>query len=202
MLGDARTGAAQPVLTEHDSAWVDVVNDLRWLDGGKSLHVDERARRMAASLRRVARREVGAARHARRVRRAQSGEPVRRDERARRGRARRARSTSPRRRTNPTQLYLYRAPLDGSSAEQRVTPANEPGTHGYGIAPSGRFAMHTYSTFGVPPMTELVRLPSHEVVRTLVDNARAARRAWPPAARAGGVLPRRRRQRVLRSTAG
>ena len=35
-LGDARTGAARPVLVEKDSAWVDVVNDLRWLDGGKS----------------------------------------------------------------------------------------------------------------------------------------------------------------------
>ena len=35
MLGDARTGAVRTVLTERDSAWVDVVDDLRWLDGGK-----------------------------------------------------------------------------------------------------------------------------------------------------------------------
>ena len=36
MLGDARTGQVRTVLTERDSAWVDVVDDLRWLDGGKS----------------------------------------------------------------------------------------------------------------------------------------------------------------------
>ena len=33
------------------------------------------------------------------------------------------------------------------------------------------FAVHTYSAFGVPPTTELVALPTHEVVHPLVDNA-------------------------------
>src|SRR5438552_1508883 len=36
MLGDARSGQVRTVLTERDSAWVDVVDDLRWIDGGKS----------------------------------------------------------------------------------------------------------------------------------------------------------------------
>ena len=36
MLGDASTGKTRTVLTERDSAWVDVVDDLRWIDGGKS----------------------------------------------------------------------------------------------------------------------------------------------------------------------
>ena len=36
MLGDAATGDVHTVLTERDSAWVDVVDDLRWVDGGKS----------------------------------------------------------------------------------------------------------------------------------------------------------------------
>jgi dipeptidyl-peptidase-4 len=35
MLGDARTGAVRTVLTERDTTWVDVVNDVRWLDGGR-----------------------------------------------------------------------------------------------------------------------------------------------------------------------
>ena len=35
MLGDARSGQVRTVLTERDSAWVDVVDDLRWIDGGK-----------------------------------------------------------------------------------------------------------------------------------------------------------------------
>ena len=29
------TGRTRTVLTERDSAWVDVVDDLRWIDGGK-----------------------------------------------------------------------------------------------------------------------------------------------------------------------
>ena len=35
MLGDARTGQVRTVLTENDSTWVDVVDDLVWLDGGQ-----------------------------------------------------------------------------------------------------------------------------------------------------------------------
>jgi dipeptidyl-peptidase-4 len=72
---------------------------------------------------------------------------------------------------NPTQLYLCSVRLDGTGTMQRVTPASAPGTHGYVISPSGRYALHTASSFGVPPTTDLVRLPSHEVVRTLIDNA-------------------------------
>src|SRR5918997_2345116 len=35
-LGEAATGRVRSVLVERDSAWTDVVNDLRWVDGGKS----------------------------------------------------------------------------------------------------------------------------------------------------------------------
>src|SRR5438876_12216918 len=36
LLADAATGAVRPILTERDSAWVEVVDDLVWLDGGKA----------------------------------------------------------------------------------------------------------------------------------------------------------------------
>ncbi|HEX6669860.1 MAG TPA: DPP IV N-terminal domain-containing protein, partial [Gemmatimonadales bacterium] len=36
MLGDARTGKVRTVLVEQDSTWVDLVDDLVWLDGGRS----------------------------------------------------------------------------------------------------------------------------------------------------------------------
>jgi dipeptidyl-peptidase 4 len=169
-LADASSGAVRPVLVDRDSAWVDVVNDLRWLDGGKSftwmserdgwrhLYVvsrDGRTSRLVtpgdfdvhnpASL--FGEQEVlGVDEKAGTVYFTASPE-------------------------NPTQLYLYRVQLDGSQPMQRVTPASEPGTHGYDIAPSGRFALHSWSSFGVPPTTDLVRLPSHQVVRTLIDNA-------------------------------
>ena len=36
MLGDARTGKVRTVLTERDSTWVDLVDNVTWLNGGKS----------------------------------------------------------------------------------------------------------------------------------------------------------------------
>jgi dipeptidyl-peptidase-4 len=170
MLGDARTGAARPILVEHDSAWVDVVNDLRWLEGGKAFTwVSERdgwrhlyvVSRDGKSVRLVTPGNFDIQNPA-----SLFGEPevLGVDERA--GVV--YFTASP---DNYTQLYLYAAHLDGSGTVQRVTPASASGTHGYLIAPSGRFALHTASAFGVPPVTDLVRLPSHEVVRTLIDNA-------------------------------
>jgi dipeptidyl-peptidase-4 len=43
--------------------------------------------------------------------------------------------------------------------------------HGYNPSPSFRYAVHTSSRFGVPPTVELVSLPDHRSLRTLVDNA-------------------------------
>ena len=71
---------------------------------------------------------------------------------------------------NPTQRYLYRTRFDGMT--ERLTPADQPGWHGYDVAPGGRFAVHRYSSFGAPPITEMVELPSHRVVETMVDNER------------------------------
>ncbi|MDX2121933.1 MAG: prolyl oligopeptidase family serine peptidase, partial [Gemmatimonadota bacterium] len=72
---------------------------------------------------------------------------------------------------NPTQRYLYRARLDGSGAMERLSPMGQFGTHSYNLAPGGRFAIHSFSSVSSPPVTELVRLPGHDVVRTLADNA-------------------------------
>jgi dipeptidyl-peptidase-4 len=71
---------------------------------------------------------------------------------------------------NATQRYLYRVPLDGSGAPERITPSDQPGTHAYDFSPDARWAFHTYSTFDTPPVTELVQLPEHRVVRVLEDN--------------------------------
>jgi dipeptidyl-peptidase-4 len=72
---------------------------------------------------------------------------------------------------NATQKYLYRARLDGSKSE-RVTPADQPGTHSYQFSPDNRWAIHTSSTIDTPPVIELVQMPENKVVRTLVDNAK------------------------------
>jgi dipeptidyl-peptidase 4 len=70
-----------------------------------------------------------------------------------------------------TEQYLYRARLDGSGAPDRVTPEGSPGFHTYSVSPDLRWAFHTWSRIDLPPVTELVSLPEHRTVRTLVDNA-------------------------------
>lgn len=159
MLADAATGVVRPVLTETDSAWVDVVDDVPWLDGGKAfLWTSER----------------DGWRHLYRVSRDGSSvkllTPGAYDVIGVESIDRRGGwiylIASP---ANPTQRYLYRVPLRGG-APQRVTPANQPGTHGYQISPDARWALHSYSTFDTPPVTEVVRLRDHAPVRTLVAN--------------------------------
>jgi dipeptidyl-peptidase-4 len=71
---------------------------------------------------------------------------------------------------NATQKYLYRVRLDGTQEPARVTPLNQPGTHNYDFSPDGKWAFHTYSNFDTPPVTELVELPEHRIVRILEEN--------------------------------
>ncbi|MYB07306.1 MAG: prolyl oligopeptidase family serine peptidase [Gemmatimonadetes bacterium] len=78
---------------------------------------------------------------------------------------------------NATQRYLYRVRLDGSEAPERVSPEGQPGTHSYDFSPDLRWALHTYSNFDTPPVTSLISLPEHRVVRVLQDNAEVRRRA-------------------------
>lgn len=72
---------------------------------------------------------------------------------------------------NATQRYLYRSRLDGKGKAERVSSANQPGTHTYAISPSCAYAFHGCSTFTSPGVSDIVHLPDHKVVRVLQDNA-------------------------------
>ena len=72
----------------------------------------------------------------------------------------------------PTERYLYRAPLTGGKSK-RVTPESFAGTNSYDISPDGTVAFHTHSSFGQPPTTDLIELPSHNLVREIVSNDNA-----------------------------
>jgi dipeptidyl-peptidase 4 len=75
--------------------------------------------------------------------------------------------------------YLYRSRLDGQGVPERVTPAGEAGTHHYGIAPNARWALHAFNNTTHPTNIEIVSLPDHKPVRTLVDNSELRTRAEP-----------------------
>ncbi len=161
VLADAGTGAARTVFTDSDSAWVDVVDDLTWLDGGKEfLWLSER----------------DGWRHAYRVARDGSRAVLitTGDYDLMSVEAVDAKGgwlyfiASP---ASATQRFLYRTRLDGKGGPERVTPTGASGSHRYDISPDARWAFHSYSSLESPPRVELVSLPTHQKIRTLAENA-------------------------------
>jgi dipeptidyl-peptidase-4 len=63
---------------------------------------------------------------------------------------------------NATQRYLYRTKLDGSGTAERLSPANQQGTHSYTVSPTGKFAQHSFSNYYTPSSREWVTLPDHK----------------------------------------
>ncbi|HWZ03742.1 MAG TPA: S9 family peptidase [Mucilaginibacter sp.] len=62
---------------------------------------------------------------------------------------------------NATQKYLYRIKIKGGNAE-RVSPADQPGTHEYEISPNGKIALHSFSNIYTPHTSEVVSLPDNK----------------------------------------
>ena len=166
LLADATTGSTRPILREEDQAWVDTVDDLTWLDGGRwFLWVSER----------------DGWRHLYRV--------------SRDGRESTCLTSgaydvvsvvgtdakeqwvyfiaSP---DEPTRRYLFRVPLERVGEAERLTPLDEPGTHAYQMSPDGRWAIHTHSAFESPAEVDLLALPKHDRVRRLEEDQRLRER--------------------------
>lgn len=167
-LADMKSGKAKEIYRDHDDTWVDVPENqglgpnqsFTWIDGGKRLLwlSDSSGWRHIYSVSRngskqeplttdfgdvVSLQGVDSANHSIYF------------------------IASP---GNATQRYLYRSSSDKPERPVRVTPDNQPGTHSYRISPDCRWAFHTYSRYDRPPVTELIDLPEHKVIRTLEDN--------------------------------
>ncbi len=160
LLGYASTGAIDTVLIERDEAWLDVVEDLHWLNEGADFTwVSERdgwrhvyiSSRSGANVRLITPGELDVI------------SVVSVDEEG----GWLYYIASP---DDPKTRYLYRTRLDGSGNTERLTPADQVGTHGYQISPGAEWAIHNYSSFGVPPVFDILRLPEHTVARTLANN--------------------------------
>ena len=160
ILGDIRTGEFRTVLTEKDETWVDV-QDISWIDSGRAfLWLSERdgwqhlyrVGRAAGDIQLLTPGEFD-------VVDLQSIDE-------KNGWA--YFTACP---DNPTQRSLYRVALDGSGKIERITPAEDGGSHSYQLSPNARWAIHTKSSFGVPPKIELIELAGHKTIRVLADNA-------------------------------
>ncbi|HSH20610.1 MAG TPA: S9 family peptidase, partial [Draconibacterium sp.] len=71
---------------------------------------------------------------------------------------------------NATQRYLFRSRLDGKGNPERLSPNNQPGQHSYNISPDCKYAIHTFSNHNTPPQYEVITLPDHKALRVLEDN--------------------------------
>ena len=164
MLADAATGEARMLFEDTDKAWVDTMDSFEWLSGKDGRNHD---------LLWLSERDGW--RHAYLVSRATGQprlitnfagdviEPVLLDS----NNGWLYFIASP---DDFIRRYLYRSRLDGTGAPERMTPADESGTHAYNVSPNGRWAIHSFSSASHPPQFELVDVESHKLVRTLTTN--------------------------------
>jgi dipeptidyl-peptidase-4 len=166
LLVSATTWQARSVVTDRDSAYVDVEGEaVRWVDGGRRF---------------LMRSDRGGWRgwwlHERDGRVVSRVTPegadwlsvVGVDERAGRVYVIAAAPT-------PTQRNLYACTLSPATPRcERLTQAD--GTHAVDVAPGARWAIDTHSRLGRAPVVTLYALPGMRAVRTLEDNAAVAAR--------------------------
>ncbi len=175
-VADVRSGETRRVFRDESKSWVDVVDEVQWVEDGRAfLWLSERDG--WRHVYRVPREGAGAG--------TEGGDPrliTRFD-----GDVVSVAGldeaggwiyfiASPH---NATERYLYRSKLDGTGTPERVTPATQPGTHRYVVAPGGKLAFHTYSRFDVPPITDVIALPAHTALRPLTDTAALVKKVTP-----------------------
>ena len=69
-----------------------------------------------------------------------------------------------------TQRYLYRSRIDGKGTAQRVTPASYSGQNAYQISENAKWGIQVFENATTPPVYSLVSLPAHKQIRVLEDN--------------------------------
>jgi dipeptidyl-peptidase-4 len=70
--------------------------------------------------------------------------------------------------------YLYRSPLLGDPAMERLTPVGDAGFNRYNISPNSQWAFHNFASFATPPTIDLISLPGHTKQRNIVENEKVA----------------------------
>ena len=160
LIGDAATGEVRKIFTDADAAWVEFMDDFVWLRGGRALFwLSERDGWKHAY--EVSRDGAGAKLLTPGDYDVVSVDAV--DEKE----GWLYITASP---EDPTKRFIWRVRMDGMGKPELVGPARQSGVHRIDASPSARWAFHTWSTLGTPPVTELIRLPKGEVIRTLAAN--------------------------------
>lgn len=165
LLADVHTGKSHTVYTDSDPAWVDVQDTgphgVRWRrDGSAFLVFSEKA---------GWRHIYSVSREGSQTNDLTPGEmDVEVLEGVDEGRGTIYFTASPK---NATQRYLFKSSISAPKPS-RVTPEGSEGTNSYTVSPTGAFALHVHSRFGVPDDREIVSLPDHSTLRSISDGAK------------------------------
>ncbi|MDL5512281.1 S9 family peptidase [Arenibacter sp. M-2] len=69
-----------------------------------------------------------------------------------------------------TQRYLYRSRIDGQGEAERITPSSNSGQSSYQISNDAKWGIHVFQNAVTPPKYSLISLPNHKQRRILEDN--------------------------------
>ncbi len=160
MIGNAATGETKTIFTDSDSTWVEVMDDLRWINSGASFTwISERdgwnhvyiVPRSGGTPKLVTNGSYDVVSIA--AIDEEGGWLYF--------------MASP---ESPTERFLFRTRLDGRGEPERLSPSSQAGSHSYQMSPTAEWAIHSFSTLDNPSATDLVQLPSHQTVRVLASN--------------------------------
>ncbi len=71
---------------------------------------------------------------------------------------------------NFTQRYLYRSRIDGKGEAERITPISDSGQSAYQISDNAKWGIQVFQNATTPPRYSLISLPKHKEIRVLEDN--------------------------------
>ncbi|MFK8113345.1 MAG: prolyl oligopeptidase family serine peptidase, partial [Rubripirellula sp.] len=157
-LADFRSGVVSDVLTESDDAWVDVHDELNWInEGGEFTWLSERSgwrhlyiATLDGELRQITKGDFDVIQLLHVNEQDQLAYFI----------------ASP---GSPTQRKLFQVRLDGSGLQQ-LTREDSPGTHSYMVSDDGQWAVHSHSTADQPPVVEMMKLKERRDARVLLSN--------------------------------
>ncbi len=160
MLGNIFTGEVKTIFTETDKAWVDIQDDLVWLENGKyfTWNSEREGWRQIFKISRDGKQAVNLT--------PGSYDVISLLEVDQKN-GYLYFIASP---DNPTEKYLYRTKMDGKGKLERLSTVEPTGQNSYQISPDAKWAIHTFSNVSTPNTIDLVSLPAHKSTRILQNN--------------------------------
>ncbi|MBA4321805.1 MAG: S9 family peptidase [Odoribacter sp.] len=160
MLGNIFTGDVRTIFTETDKAWVDIQDDLVWLEGGKyfTWNSEREGWRQIFKISRDGKQTINLTPGSYDV-----VSLLQVDQKN----GYLYFIASP---DNPTERYLFRTKMDGKGKLERLSPVEMTGQYSYQMSPDAKWAIHTFSNVSTPNTIDLVSLPAHKTTRILQNN--------------------------------